>query len=788
MTNGIKQLTDGLNAFFTGTAAKTAGGFAIAQELERLRPAFDGIGQNVQKLLPLFQQFANVALNVAKVFLEIAGNPFVGYLLRVYATVLPLTLALQVLNLQALVPMIASFVRSAYALSVFTVQCAKAGQAAAIAKLSFQTAGITLRTFFASTGVGLVLVGIGLLIERFTSMNQALEDTRNKALGAAQAIRSMSQTEARAAEQQAQTAYKTIGSVAGRKGPQQQGGDRLIPVSERELKQLQTLGAIREQRDPSGQIYVRRSEAMALAPQAQRLKSEAAFRQEQIKSEEQLAQTPAVLGPIPPSEGDGAEKTKKGKELDEYNRSQLQFIQDQFDIEKQRLDKQLQGQLISQTQYDISLAELELESAKLEIAERYRLEVEKTNKDNLSASDKALKLKDLEINKTNALTIAEDKRNLAIGAARQKIIKPIIDEIDRETLGIQRQALQMEALKNGRLELTSAQEAELAVKERYADLATDERDIAKGELDLLTQIIAQRLENVKLLEKQGALTSAQKGLETIGTGLRAGFTGSAANVFERAMEQYSDKDHATQLANVETSAMQLRSVFEGLQSAISGVSGAFANMLTEGITSMITGTATAKEVFASFLQSVGQALSQAASQMIATYIAIGIAKIFAGLGGGGGQSSVVQGVDVPVAQMPAGMQFANGGIAPGGFRAFANGGVVSGPTLGLVGEGRYNEAIVPLPDGKSIPVQLGGKSARDLMGGNAPGMPAAPSLNMKFETTKINGVEYVSREQLEMAMAETRRASISGGAKQGMAMTLDKIKQSPSTRSRIGMR
>jgi phage-related minor tail protein len=53
-------------------------------------------------------------------------------------------------------------------------------------------------------------------------------------------------------------------------------------------------------------------------------------------------------------------------------------------------------------------------------------------------------------------------------------------------------------------------------------------------------------------------------------------------------------------------------------------------------------------------------------------------------------------------------KFANGGIAPSGFRAFANGGVVTGPTLGLVGEGRYNEAVIPLPDGKSVPVDLGG--------------------------------------------------------------------------------
>jgi hypothetical protein len=42
-----------------------------------------------------------------------------------------------------------------------------------------------------------------------------------------------------------------------------------------------------------------------------------------------------------------------------------------------------------------------------------------------------------------------------------------------------------------------------------------------------------------------------------------------------------------------------------------------------------------------------------------------------------------------------------------GFRQFATGGIVKGPTLGLVGEGRFNEAVVPLPDGKSIPVELG---------------------------------------------------------------------------------
>ena len=52
--------------------------------------------------------------------------------------------------------------------------------------------------------------------------------------------------------------------------------------------------------------------------------------------------------------------------------------------------------------------------------------------------------------------------------------------------------------------------------------------------------------------------------------------------------------------------------------------------------------------------------------------------------------------------------FATGGIAPGGFQAFADGGIVTKPTFGLVGEGSMNEAIIPLPDGKSVPVKVQG--------------------------------------------------------------------------------
>lgn len=49
--------------------------------------------------------------------------------------------------------------------------------------------------------------------------------------------------------------------------------------------------------------------------------------------------------------------------------------------------------------------------------------------------------------------------------------------------------------------------------------------------------------------------------------------------------------------------------------------------------------------------------------------------------------------------------FAKGGILEH-VNAYASGGVVSSPQLALIGEGKHNEAVVPLPDNRSIPVDL----------------------------------------------------------------------------------
>jgi hypothetical protein len=223
---------------------------------------------------------------------------------------------------------------------------------------------------------------------------------------------------------------------------------------------------------------------------------------------------------------------------------------------------------------------------------------------------------------------------------------------------------------------------------------------------------------------------------------------------------------------------------------------------TEKIVESYTSPVNALEIAAKNSQAAARTWQQSLGQTVS---AIGIAaSSIVGITAGikqikeGGTSNVLGGLGSIF--MGAGMGIggfsrlfpmqaaANGAVWQGGFKAFANGGVVNGPTLGLVGEGKYNEAIVPLPDGKSIPVQMRGQqSSRELLSNRAQQQSSASVLNMSFETSTINGVEYVSRDQLEAAMAATRRQAAGDGAKRGMNMTLEKLQQSPSTRSRLGL-
>jgi hypothetical protein len=155
---------------------------------------------------------------------------------------------------------------------------------------------------------------------------------------------------------------------------------------------------------------------------------------------------------------------------------------------------------------------------------------------------------------------------------------------------------------------------------------------------------------------------------------------------------------------------KLASTQETVTFSANAIGEAFANSFK----SVISGASSAQQALGSFFQSIADAFLDMAAQMIKKWVEmqiIGLAQSLLSPLTKVPGSSIVKGMDVPIAQMPAGMQFANGGIAAGGFMPitpFASGGIVTGPTLGLVGEGRYNEAVIPMPNGKSVPVELGG--------------------------------------------------------------------------------
>ena len=157
-----------------------------------------------------------------------------------------------------------------------------------------------------------------------------------------------------------------------------------------------------------------------------------------------------------------------------------------------------------------------------------------------------------------------------------------------------------------------------------------------------------------------------------------------------------------------------------IQSRIVDIASTIEQSIGTAITGLVNGTMTATQAFHSFFKSVGEAFLKLAAQMIAKLIIIKLLKTAIGLFGGGASDgasatdSVTMGSSPAQASAIAGggsvewstdMPLNAGNIIPAS--PFATGGIVTGPTNALIGEGGMNEAVVPLPNGRSIPVDMG---------------------------------------------------------------------------------
>ena len=218
-----------------------------------------------------------------------------------------------------------------------------------------------------------------------------------------------------------------------------------------------------------------------------------------------------------------------------------------------------------------------------------------------------------------------------------------------------------------------------------------------------------------------------------------------------------------------------------------GIGNAIGNSLTNGLQNLITGATSVKEVFADMLKSIADVLFKQAAQMISTYIAIGIARAFAGLGGGeGGGGAVPSGAygDMSV----AGPSFFQGGMIPG----FAEGGYVSKPTQAMVGEGGEPEYIIPQSKMRESIARYsrGARGSAVIPGsgdtgasGEGGGTAVVAPIDVRYSVERINNVDYVTAEEFQAGMKQ----AAAQGAQRGQQLTLSRLQQSPATRRRIGL-
>ena len=215
------------------------------------------------------------------------------------------------------------------------------------------------------------------------------------------------------------------------------------------------------------------------------------------------------------------------------------------------------------------------------------------------------------------------------------------------------------------------------------ELATIERDREKFLL---------KISELGISEKQftaGSAMFAGAGGADFGQGMQASLLMQQSDAIDVLLKKYPQLGQAAQAA---------------------------ADVMTFGLRDVVFNFKSAREVFSNFLESIADMLLETAKQMIAQFMTLGIARMFAFGGDGGGLSGGLGGLpatsNLPfIGSMPF-TGFADGGIMTKkgqlDLKRYARGGIANSPQVALFGEGSMPEAYVPLPDGRSIPVTMRG--------------------------------------------------------------------------------
>jgi tape measure domain-containing protein len=389
--------------------------------------------------------------------------------------------------------------------------------------------------------------------------------------------------------------------------------------------------------------------------------------------------------------------------------------------------------------------------------------------------------------KMNALAAAD--LDIQVSMTKEEKLQGEFDKV-----ALERRVKFLDLQKNAKSEA----ERQALASAQLSEILIANNKYAKDKKDLLEQ---QTAELYRQLDVSGIL---DKNLQKR---LSGAFTGGAATGTFRTdidlMPGLTGGKAGKKIEDLKTQIAELTNIGNIAITSAEGIGNAFANSFQ----GLIDGSMSAREALSGFFKDVASMFLEMASQIIAKQMTMIILQsILKALGAVAGAGNVgasatnfggAPGVNFNPSAFSMPALAANGAYFSNGIAAFARGGIVGSPTLfqfanggttqtGLMGEAGP-EAIMPLSRGAGGKLGVNASGLREAMGG-APGMGGSPVLNMSFETTRFGDTDYVSRDQLEAAMAQTRRQASSDGAKRGMSMTLDRLQQSPQTRSRVGLR
>ena len=258
------------------------------------------------------------------------------------------------------------------------------------------------------------------------------------------------------------------------------------------------------------------------------------------------------------------------------------------------------------------------------------------------------------------------------------------DSADQQLLNAQRaqNQLRFSALS------TAIEDTELANAEKRVQLAQDSVASTKEALRL-----AREWEQASINQLNTSVESSEREFNTVGLLGKKLYVQQQINsrIASGQLQTVDAIENAKVLLGVEYENKQILENKLALQNS-------FVNSFSDSINGLIQGTMTLKDAFKNVALSVLKQLSQMITQAL-------VFKLLMGTSFGGSIMSTLGGVggSIPVTGR-------NGGVFSAGKKmgGYADGGIAKGSTSGYPAILHGTEAVVPLPDGKSIPVSMNG--------------------------------------------------------------------------------